>query len=58
MAVYTFEKMLEQEVTTQPAIKSNGAAAEAAVQKLKSDVRQVSFALSTCFVLSSPRFDY
>ncbi|XP_062505345.1 PH domain-containing protein DDB_G0267786-like [Corticium candelabrum] len=40
MAVYTFEKMLEQEVTTQPAIKSNGAAAEAAVQKLKSDVRQ------------------
>ena len=43
MAMYTFEKQLEEEVRAQSSIKSNGAAAESAVQKVKDDVQQVRF---------------
>lgn len=43
MAMYTFEKGLEDEASAQPSIKSDGGAAEAAVQKVKEDVQQVRF---------------
>ncbi|XP_062506059.1 PH domain-containing protein DDB_G0267786-like isoform X2 [Corticium candelabrum] len=40
MAIYTFEKLLEEEVTAQPSILSDGVAAEGAVQQLKDSVQQ------------------
>jgi uncharacterized protein YjgD (DUF1641 family) len=40
MAIYTFEKGLLDEASAQPSIKTDGGAAEAAVQKVKEDVQQ------------------